>query len=111
MIAFDAELFRGTRKHVDRAALIPPDQQVITIVVVEEILRGRLNIIRAKPNRAEPESPSTVHKFLARSAANKFCSPVRTWVNRAACGPNKASGTSVAPALDGGLWPRTAEVP
>jgi hypothetical protein len=44
MKAFDAdvlsELFRGTPKYVDRAAFIPSDQQVVTIVVVEEMLRG-----------------------------------------------------------------------
>lgn len=31
---------------MQRAAEIPPDQQVVPIVVIEEIIRGRLNTIR-----------------------------------------------------------------
>jgi tRNA(fMet)-specific endonuclease VapC len=50
MKAFDAdilsELFRGSTEHVQRAMAIPAEQQSIPIVVVEEILRGRLNMVR-----------------------------------------------------------------
>ncbi len=50
MKAFDAdvlsELFRGTPKYAERADAIPSDQQAIPIVVVEEMMRGRLNVIR-----------------------------------------------------------------
>jgi tRNA(fMet)-specific endonuclease VapC len=50
MKAFDAdilsELFRGTVAYVNRAAAVPSDSQAVPIVVVEEILRGRLNVVR-----------------------------------------------------------------
>lgn len=50
MKAFDAdvlsELFRGTAEYVTRAAAIPIDEQAVPVVVVEEILRGRLNVVR-----------------------------------------------------------------
>lgn len=56
MIAFDTdvltELLRGRPDYVTRAAAIPPDQQTVPIVVVEEIMRGRLAAIR----RAEAKS-------------------------------------------------------
>lgn len=48
--AFDAdilsELFRGSAGYVNRALTIPSDQHAIPIVVVEEVLRGRLNVVR-----------------------------------------------------------------
>jgi tRNA(fMet)-specific endonuclease VapC len=58
MKAFDAdvlsELFRGTSMYVERAALIPSDKQAVTIIVIEEMLRGRLNVIRqAESDRAK----------------------------------------------------------
>ena len=50
MIAFDAdvllELLRGNSAVVERAARIATDEQALPIVVVEEILRARLNGIR-----------------------------------------------------------------
>lgn len=50
MKSFDAdilsELFRGSAKYVSRALAIPADQQSIPIVVVEEVLRRRLNVVR-----------------------------------------------------------------
>ena len=57
MIAFDAdvlsELFRGSPQFVDRANSVPSDQHSIPVIVVEEILRGRLNMIRrAEAGRA-----------------------------------------------------------
>ena len=55
MISADvlSDLFRGISEYVQRAALIPSDQQLVTIVVVEEMLRGRLNVIRqAESGRA-----------------------------------------------------------
>ena len=55
MIAFDTdvltEILQGNALVVDRARVIPPDQQAVPIVVIEEIIRGRLNWIR----RASPE--------------------------------------------------------
>lgn len=50
MIAFDAdvltEILAGDAAYAQRAALIPIQEQAVPIVVVEEIVRGRLNSIR-----------------------------------------------------------------
>jgi predicted nucleic acid-binding protein len=36
----------GNAAYISRLSSIPPDQQAIPIIVAEEILRGRLNVIR-----------------------------------------------------------------
>jgi len=50
MIAFDTdmltEILLGNRRFVDRAAAVPAIKQGVPSVVVEEIVRGRLNAIR-----------------------------------------------------------------
>src|SRR5262245_45420291 len=50
MKAFDTdiltEILLDNAAYVERAAAIPLDQQAVPILVVEEILRGRLNVIR-----------------------------------------------------------------
>jgi tRNA(fMet)-specific endonuclease VapC len=50
MNAFDTDVFSeilvGNAAYIPRLSLIPFDQQAIPIIVAEEILRGRLNIIR-----------------------------------------------------------------
>jgi hypothetical protein len=50
MIAFDAdiltEILSGNPELSQRASLIPVNEQTVPIVVIEEILRGRLNSIR-----------------------------------------------------------------
>jgi tRNA(fMet)-specific endonuclease VapC len=50
MIAFDTnvltEILLGTPAFVERAAAIPVDQQAVPVIVIEEIVRGRLNVIR-----------------------------------------------------------------
>ena len=50
MIAFDTDVFvellAGDEKYVQRAREIPSAEQSIPIVVVEELVRGRLNTIR-----------------------------------------------------------------
>jgi predicted nucleic acid-binding protein len=50
MIAFDSdvlsELFRGSADYIRRAELVPAEQHAIPVVVVEEMLRGRLSEIR-----------------------------------------------------------------
>jgi tRNA(fMet)-specific endonuclease VapC len=51
MIAFDAdiltEILAGNSRVVSRAALILIEEQAVPIIVIEEIVRGRLNSIRA----------------------------------------------------------------
>jgi tRNA(fMet)-specific endonuclease VapC len=50
MIAFDADvltgILAGDDQYVQQAALIPIPDQAVPIVVVEEIVRGRLNSVR-----------------------------------------------------------------
>ena len=50
MIAFDTdvltEVLLGNTAYVGRAAAIPLREQAVPVIVVEEIMRGRLNIIR-----------------------------------------------------------------
>jgi tRNA(fMet)-specific endonuclease VapC len=57
MIAFDTdvltEVLLGNSAYVGRAAAIPLHEQAVPVIVVEEIMRGRLNIIRqAEAGRA-----------------------------------------------------------
>lgn len=57
MIAFDTdvltEVLLGNATFVQRAAAIPIPEQAVPVIVVEEILRGRLNVIRqAEAGRA-----------------------------------------------------------
>jgi tRNA(fMet)-specific endonuclease VapC len=50
MIAFDAdvlsEILMGREQFVERAAQIPPHEQAVPVIVIEEMIRGRLNSIR-----------------------------------------------------------------
>lgn len=50
MIAFDTdvltEVLLGNAAYVTRAAAIPLHEQAVPVIVIEEIMRGRLNIIR-----------------------------------------------------------------
>ncbi|NOT63144.1 MAG: type II toxin-antitoxin system VapC family toxin [Acidobacteria bacterium] len=50
MIAFDSNILREIWKDnpvfLARANLIPPEEQAVPAIVIEEALRGRLNVIR-----------------------------------------------------------------
>ena len=50
MITFDTdaltEVLLGNTAYVTRAAAIPLHEQAVPVIVIEEIMRGRLNIIR-----------------------------------------------------------------
>ena len=50
MIAFDTdvltEVLLGSPVYVERAAAIPLHEQAVPVIVAEEIMRGRLNVIR-----------------------------------------------------------------
>jgi tRNA(fMet)-specific endonuclease VapC len=57
MTAFDTdvltEILQGNTRFVERAAGIPTHEQVVPVIVLEEILRGRLHVIRqAEAGRA-----------------------------------------------------------
>lgn len=57
MIAFDTdvltEVLLGNTVYVGRAAAIPLHEQAVPVIVIEEIMRGRLNLIRqAEAGRA-----------------------------------------------------------
>lgn len=57
MTAFDTdvltEILRGNAVFVARATLIPMREQAVPVIVIEEIMRGRLNVIRqAEAGRA-----------------------------------------------------------
>jgi tRNA(fMet)-specific endonuclease VapC len=58
MMAFDTdvltEILLGDPTYVARAATIPPHEQAVPVIVVEEIMRGRLQVIRqAEAGRAK----------------------------------------------------------
>ena len=50
MTAFDTDVFSeillGNLAYVERLAKVSPDEQSVTIVTIEEIIRGRLAVIR-----------------------------------------------------------------
>jgi tRNA(fMet)-specific endonuclease VapC len=50
MVAFDTnvltEIWLDNSSFVERAEMIPLSQQAVPIIVIEEMLRGRLNVIR-----------------------------------------------------------------
>ncbi len=50
MIAFDTDvltgILMGRAGFVERASRVPADQQAVPVIVIEEIMRGRLNVIR-----------------------------------------------------------------
>jgi predicted nucleic acid-binding protein len=50
MKAFDTdiltEILTGNPAYAERLAAVPPGEQAVPIVVIEELIRGRLNTIR-----------------------------------------------------------------
>jgi hypothetical protein len=74
MNAFDTDVFSeillGNAAYVSRLLLIPPDQQAIPIIVAEEILRGRLNVIRqAEAGKLRISIDLAYQLFLKRPSA------------------------------------------
>lgn len=68
MKAFDTdiltEIMSGNPAYAERVEKIPPDQQLVPIVAVEEILRGRLNVIRqAEAGKARTTIEQAYHYF------------------------------------------------
>lgn len=68
MNAFDTDVFSeillGDAAYVSRLSLIPPDQQAIPIIVAEEILRGRLNVIRQAEAAKSKVSVDLAYQFF-----------------------------------------------
>ena len=68
MIAFDTdvltEILLGEPTFVARAAIIPPHEQAVPVVVIEEIMRGRLQVIRqAEAGKARVSLPHAYNLF------------------------------------------------
>ena len=94
MTVFDTdvltEILRGTPEIVERAMLIPPEDQGVPVVAVEEILRGRLNAIRqAEAGRLRitmaraydllRESPSDFRRLLILPCTDRSELLFREW--------------------------------
>jgi len=72
MIAFDTDVLTaillGNSAFVERAAAIPVREQAVPVIVIEEIMRGRLNVIRqAEAGRA---NVSIAHAQVTR---RRYC--------------------------------------
>ena len=68
MIAFDTdvltEILLGDPTFVARAVTIPPHEQAVPVVVIEEIMRGRLQVIRqAEAGQARVNLPRAYDLF------------------------------------------------
>jgi tRNA(fMet)-specific endonuclease VapC len=74
MTAFDADvltlIFRGDRSYIQKLALIPPDERSVPIVVVDQILRGRLHSIRQAETGKAKASIEVAYAFLEQTLAD-----------------------------------------
>ena len=74
MIAFDTdvltEILMGNSTLVNRAATIPAGEQVVPVVVVEEIIRGRLNCIRQAESGRGRISIARAYELFQQSIAD-----------------------------------------
>jgi predicted nucleic acid-binding protein len=72
MIAFDTdvltEVLLGNTAYVGRAAAIPLYEQAVPVIVVEEIMRGRLTMIR----QAEAGRANIVAAEIGRESNGSF---------------------------------------
>ena len=71
MIAFDTDvlsgIMRGHEPFLDKLALIPVADQAIPIVVIEEIMRGRLNMIRCVESGSSNMSLERAYELFERT--------------------------------------------
>jgi tRNA(fMet)-specific endonuclease VapC len=71
MTVFDtdvlSEILRNNVEIVRRASLILPSEQAITVVTVEELLRGRLSKVRAAQGRREAAALVSAYGWLAET--------------------------------------------
>jgi tRNA(fMet)-specific endonuclease VapC len=78
MTVFDTDVFveilAGNGRFVERAAAVPSDQQSIAVVTVEEIMRGRLHVIRQAEAGKGRITLGRAYELLSRSV-NDFHRP------------------------------------
>jgi len=71
MKAFDTDVLSrillGDGALVSRLSLVPPDQQAVPVVVIEEILRGRLNVIRQAEAAKSTVSIEVAYQLFERT--------------------------------------------
>ncbi len=71
MIAFDTDVLSqilvGDPRATERASSIPREDQCIPVVVAEEIVRGRLNVIRTAEAKKTKVSLAAAYSYFARS--------------------------------------------
>jgi tRNA(fMet)-specific endonuclease VapC len=74
MIVFDTDVLtdvlRGVPRMVERALLIPPENQAIPVVAAEEILRGRLNAIRQAEAGRLPLTIAAAYELMRKSLSD-----------------------------------------
>lgn len=74
MTVFDTDvltdILRGVPRIVERARLIPPEEQAVPIVGAEEILRGRLNAIRQAEAGRIPLTIARAYELMRNSLAD-----------------------------------------
>ena len=87
MKAFDTDVLTqilfGNAEYVNRAAAIPPHEQAVPIVAIEEILRGRLNVIRQAEAGKSKYLIEEAYEFFARSLAKLSGLRVLTYSSQA----------------------------
>ncbi len=105
MIAFDTDVFTeilaGNPSYSQRAATIPRAEQTVAIVVIEEILRGRLNAIRRTEAGKSPLTTEEAYGWLAQSIRDFQRSDSRVG-GRVLVGRAAVDNARQLPALQGG---------
>jgi tRNA(fMet)-specific endonuclease VapC len=71
MTVFDTdvlvEILVGNSRFVSKAIAVPPDQQAVAVITLEEILRGRLHAIRRAEAGQGPIAVTLAYDLLAQS--------------------------------------------
>jgi tRNA(fMet)-specific endonuclease VapC len=71
MKAFDTDIFTeilsGNPVYADRIASVPSDEQAVSIVVIEEIIRGRFNVIRQAEARKARITIEQAYEFFEQT--------------------------------------------
>jgi tRNA(fMet)-specific endonuclease VapC len=71
MNAFDTdvltEILAGDPAFVQRAAAIPSEEQAVPIIVIEEIIRGRLNVVRQAETGKAKVSVDRAYELFERT--------------------------------------------